>query len=236
MLDADKTNETRGKKMFEILWIEKTCTMGMLIFFFISVGILIGLALEWKALVKQSENMSITKRKELKAMKTKFMNSYVKTEKPGEKYQISAKVNVEVFVDKALKKIKFYGLKAGQWRFASIQLLLGSVVMAGVGAYRVIVTHKAVTNITPFYVLAFLGLYIYFSVSGLCEFSDKEQMVRYNVIEYIENHMINRIEIANAFQEEEDFLKGVEIEKQNQEIFSEEKERELEQLLQEFFI
>ncbi len=222
--------------MFEILWIEKTCTIGMLLLFLTSVGILIGLALEWRVLVKQSENMSITKRKELKAMKTKFMNSYVKNESVTEKYKLAANINVEVFVDKALQKIRFYGLKSGQWRFVSMQLLLGSVLVAGIGAYRGIVTHKIVTNITPFYIFAFLGLYIYFSVSSLCEFSDKEQMVRYNVIEYIENHMINRIEIANTFQEEEDFLKETAIEKQNQDVFSKEKENELEQLLQEFFI
>lgn len=222
--------------MFQVLWIEKVCTLGMVTLFLASIGILIGLAAEWQALVKQSENMSITKRKELKAIKTKYMNSYVKNEAKGTKYELRAKINVEVFVDKALKKIKFHGLKVGQWRFISIQLLLGSVLFAGVGAYRGIITHRVVTDITPFYLLAFLGLYIYFSVSSLCEFTDKEQMVRYNIIEYIENHMINRIEIANAFQAEEDFFREIQIEQKKKNLFTPEKEKELEQLLQEFLI
>ena len=62
--------------MFQILLVESPSSIGMFVFFLISMGILIFLAVNYNQFIKDAENMSITKRRELKAIKTKFLNSY----------------------------------------------------------------------------------------------------------------------------------------------------------------
>ena len=53
--------------MFQILWLEKVCSIGMFVFFTASMGVLIFLAVQYDRFIKDAENMSITRRKELKA-------------------------------------------------------------------------------------------------------------------------------------------------------------------------
>ena len=91
-------------------------------------------------------------------------------------------------------------------------------------------------EISALYVLAFLEMYIYFSVVGICDFQGKDCLLRLTIIEYIENHMVNRIQIARAFQAEENVLKIMEKEQKAKTDFSKEKELELEDLLQEFLV
>ena len=109
--------------MFEIFFAERWMSAGMFAFFALSMMILAFLAVKYNKLTKEAENMSITKRKELKAIKTKFLNSY------GE--EIQGRINVEVFVDKAINRLKFCGLKVHTWRFLSGQSLLISILFAG---------------------------------------------------------------------------------------------------------
>lgn len=222
--------------MFQVLWEEKLCTIGMAGFFVAAVGVLIFLSIKWQGLVRQSENMSITKRKELKAIKTKFSNSYVKNEAESEKYKMSGRINVEIFVDKALGRMKFGGLSPKRWRFISFQLFIVGIAFAGIGVYRGIVLERVFRDIAPFYLFSFMELYVYFSVLGMCDLEVRERQVRCNIIEYIENHMINRLEIASAFQTEEKVFKEIAEKQQKKTAFSPEKERELETLLQDFLV
>ena len=117
--------------MFQILWLEKVCSMGMLLFFMASMSVLIFLAVEYGNFIKDAENMSITKRRELKAIKTKFLNSYGRKETEDEEYWVQERINVEVFVDKAVNRLKICGQKPHMWKFISVQLLLISMVFAG---------------------------------------------------------------------------------------------------------
>lgn len=222
--------------MFQILLVERMSSLGMLCFFAASTAILLFLAAKYNTFIKEAENMSITKRKELKAIKTKFLNSYGKQETEEEKYLIQESINVEVFVDKAVNKMKIGGLKPHIWRFLSGQNLLISIIFAGIGIFRGIVSERTVREILPFYLIAFLELYIYFSVVSICDYEGKEKLLRLTIIEYIENHMINRIQIAKAFQAEEKVIKILEEEQGKKETFSKEKEQELEALLQEFLV
>ena len=66
----------------------------MLCFFIASMAILWFLAVRYNYFIKEAENMSITKRKELKAIKTKFLNSYSRKETEEEKYFIQESINV----------------------------------------------------------------------------------------------------------------------------------------------
>ena len=222
--------------MFQILWLEKVCSMGMFALFAASMGVLIFLAVQYDRFIKDAENMSITRRKELKAIKTKFLNSYGRKETEDEEDWVQEKVNVEVFVDKAVSRLKICGRKSHTWRFIGGQFLLFSILFAGMGIYRGIVANMSFKEISPFYVIAFLEVYIYFSMVGIFDFEGKDRLLRLTIIEYIENHMVNRIQIARAFQAEENIIKIMEEEQQKKKDFSKENELELEDLLQEFLV
>ena len=222
--------------MFQILWLEKVCSMGMLLFFMASMSVLVFLAVEYDHFIKDAENMSITKRRELKAIKTKFLNSYGRKETEDEEYWVQERINVEVFVDKAVSKLKICGRKPHTWKFISIQFLLFSILFAGIGIFRGIIANMSFAEISPFYVLAFVEVYVYFSIVSICDFEGKDHLLRLTIIEYIENLMVNRIQIARAFQAEENVIKLMEEEQQRKNHFSKEKELELEDLLQEFLV
>ena len=223
--------------MFQILLVESPSSIGMFVFFLISMGILIFLAVNYNQFIKDAENMSITKRRELKAIKTKFLNSYGKKETEEErKFSIQEQINVEVFVDKAINRLKFCGLKVNTWRFLSGQSLLISIIFAGLGVFRGILAKMTIREISPFYLIAFLELYIFFSVVSICDYEGKDKLLRLTIIEYIENHMVNRIQVARAFQAEEKVLQILEEEQRKKNTFSKEMEEELDSLLQEFFI
>ena len=223
--------------MFQILLVESPSSIGMFVFFLISMGILIFLAVNYNQFIKDAENMSITKRRELKAIKTKFLNIYGRKETEEERrFSIQEQINVEVFVDKAINRLKFCGLKVNTWRFLSGQSLLISIIFAGLGVFRGILAKMTIREISPFYLIAFLELYIFFSVVSICDYEGKDKLLRLTIIEYIENHMVNRIQVARAFQAEEKVLQILEEEQRKKNTFSKEMEEELDSLLQEFFI
>lgn len=223
--------------MFQVFKYEKICTIGMAGFFAISIIGLLILTVRYKLLIKEAENMSVTKRKELKAIKTKFLNSYGRTKNTEEnRYHIQEQVNVEVFVDKSINKLKFGGFKPYFWRFLCGQSVIISIVFAGAGIFRSFLANRMIRDMLPFYLAAFLELYIFFSVNSICNFEGQEKLLRLTIVEYLENHMVNRIQIATAFHAEEKLLQQIEEEQSNEKIFSKEREQELEELLQEFLV
>lgn len=223
--------------MFQILLVESLSSIGMFGFFLISMGILLFLTVNYNNFIKDAENMSITKRRELKAIKTKFLNSYGRKETEEERnFAIQEQINVEVFVDKAINRLKFRGLKVHTWRFLSGQSLLISILFAGLGVFRGIIAEMTLREISPFYLIAFLELYIFFSVVSIFDFEGKDKLLRLTIIEYIENHMVNRIQVAKAFQAEEKVIQILEEEQRKKNTFSKEMEQELDSLLQEFLV
>lgn len=223
--------------MFQVLWLEGVFSIGMFGFFAASIIGLTVLALKYNTFIKEAENMSTTKRKELKAIKTKFMNSYGRQETNEEdKYFMHEQVNVEVFVDKAVNRLKIGGLKPHTWRFLCGQSVIVSIVFAGIGIFRSILAERAVRDILPFYLIAFLEIYIYFSIVSIFDFEGKGRLLRLTVVEYIENHMVNRIRVAKAFQAEENVIRKLTEEQSKKKTFSKEREQELEALLQEFMV
>lgn len=216
--------------MFSILWKESVSSVGMFVFFAVSMGILGFLTQKYNRLIREAENMSITKRKELKAIKTKFLNSYGKKENTEEADFTEGQINVQVFVDKAISRLKFCGLKVHTWRFLSGQGLIVSILFAGIGAFRGIIAERSLREIAPFYFIAFVELYVFFSIVSILDFEGKDTLLRLSVIEYIENHMVNRIRVARAFQAEEHMLRLLEEEQHKKKNFSEEMEQELDAL------
>ncbi len=48
--------------------------------------------------------------------------------------------------------------------------------------------------VIPYYIISFLGLYCYFAISSLVDVSGKTKILRTNLIDYLENHLANRLE------------------------------------------
>ena len=51
-------------------------------------------------------------------------------------------------------------------------------------------------EILPFYIVSFLGLYLYFSLSALVDIKGKRRVLKTNLIDYLENHLSGRIPVT----------------------------------------
>ena len=138
----------------------------------------------YQKMIKETENMSATNNKQLKQCKLKFANCYQLNE---------GVANIPVFVDKFIGKISVLRITLRSMQHLSGQLILLSVVAAGIGACREIIQGETVGKVLPYYIVSFLGLYIYFSISGLVDLQGKKERLKTNLVDYLENHMINKL-------------------------------------------
>lgn len=181
-------------------------------------------------MVNEAENMASTENKQLKQCKLKFVNCYKLNEGMG---------NVTVFVERFLEKIEIGKIKITTLHRISGQLILFAVLLAGIGAARGIVLDETIGQILPFYVIAFLGLYLYYVSTSFAGVEEKKLSLKFSLVDYLENHMVGRLkqteEVLNqkitekAKEEEEKSIK-----KSRESIFSEKDKQELETLLREF--
>ena len=177
-------------------------------------------------MVQEAENMASTENKQLKQCKLKFVNCYKLNEGMG---------NVTVFVERFLEKIEVGKLKITFLNRLSGQLILFSVVLAGVAAARSIVLGETIGQILPFYVLAFLGLYLYFVANSFAGLEEKRLSMKFSLVDYLENHMMGRLKQTDEVLNQKLVEKEEEIvEKPRESIFSEKDKQELETLLREF--
>lgn len=131
--------------------------------------------------------MSSTTNKSLQQLKLKFSGCRKINEKVS---------NVPIFVDKFISRIKIGGIPLSLLKHLSGQLILLSVLIAGIGACIGIVNNESFISIAPFYAISFLGLYCYFAVSSLVDIPGKIKILHINLVDYLENHLANRLEQA----------------------------------------
>ena len=74
--------------------------------------------------------------------------------------------------------------------------MLLSVVFSGIGVCRSIMDGHTLGAILPFYIVSFLGLYLYFSVSTIVDIRGKKRVLRVNLVDYLENHLSPRIQVT----------------------------------------
>lgn len=159
--------------------------IGILLLLFSSIICQIIMGVIYHRLIWETEHMSTTTDKSLQQLKLKF-SGYSK---------INEKIsNVSIFVDKYLSHIKFGNLPLSMLKHLSGQLMLLSVLVAGIGACRGIIHDESFFDIAPFYLISFLGLYCYFAVASLVDVPGKINILRINLVDYLENHMANRLE------------------------------------------
>lgn len=136
--------------------------------------------------------MSATDNKLLKQCKLKFQNCY---ELNG------GTVNVKVFVEKFMQNIRLGGCSLRLIGQLSGQFLLLSVFAEGIGACLGIVHGETLGEVLPYYLLAFLSLYLYFSISGLIDVQGKQEALKTTVMDFLENRMTGRIVSAKKDSE-----------------------------------
>lgn len=212
--------------MLSIFTEHKILTGLILILFIISILLQIIIGHFFNTLIKETENMASTDRELLRQCKKKFTNCYKMN---------SGVLNVPIFVDKFINKMKVGKMTVTGLKHLSGQLMLLSVFVAGVGACRGIIIGETLGEILPFYIISLFGLYIYFSISGVIDIAGKRRILKVNMVDYLENNMVNKLSIL-----EED-LKIVEQtpvaenkEMRKRALFGKSEEKELEELLREF--
>lgn len=136
-------------------------------------------------LIWETENMSAAKNKSLQQLKLKFSSCCKLHEGMS---------NISIFVDKYINQIKIGRISLSTLKHISGQLILLAILIAGIGACRGIILGDSIIYIVPYYVISFLGLYCYFAISSLIDISNKTKILRTNLIDYLENHLANRLE------------------------------------------
>lgn len=229
--------------MFTVFWEHKLLCTAFLILLLLSIICQIMIGVIYHNMIKETDNMSATGNQLLRQCKLKFANCY----------QLGGGVsNIPVFVDKFLAKVSFMRISLTGLQHLSAQLMLLAVVAAGIGSCMEIAEGETVGRILPYYIASFVGLYLYFAISGLVDIQGKKEQLKINLVDYLENHMVSKLKqsaidweeltgekkpekkIENA---EKAVSKAPDTEKRKEDkLFSCQEEAELEELLREFFV
>lgn len=178
--------------MFRVLEEEKWISVAMLVTLVFSIASRIIIWILYQNMIKETDNMSATDNKILKQCKLKFANCY----------QLNNGVaNVPVFVDKFLNRLAIGPLNVQTLYHLSGQLMLLSVFFAGVGVCKSIIAGRSLGELLPFYIVSFMGLYLYFSVSAVTDIKGKRRVLKINLVDYLENHMVNKLSSVEADME-----------------------------------
>lgn len=170
----------------------KIVTAGMFACLALSIFLKIFLGMLYSHMIKETDNMAITDNKLLKQCKTKFSNCY----------ELNNGIsNIPVFVDKFINRLSLGFLSFEMLYHLSGQLMLLSVVFSGIGICRSILEGSTLGEILPFYIVSFMGLYFYFSVSTVVDIKRKKRILRINLVDYLENHLSPRIHVTKQDME-----------------------------------
>lgn len=119
----------------------------------------------YQHLIHETESMSSTNHKVLKSCKCKFTTCF----------QMNRGVsNVSIFVDKFLNKLRFGKFTVNGLVHFSGQIMLQSALISGIGIYTDIQNAVNIVDLLPFYIVSFLGLYLYFAVSSIVNIQEKK--------------------------------------------------------------
>lgn len=208
----------------------------VLLFLVLSILCQIMIGVLYQKMIRETDNMAVTENKLLKQCKLKFSNCYELNE---------GIVNIPVFVEKFMNRISLGGITLSSMTHVSGQCMLLSVFVAGIGACRGIIGGETIGELLPFYIISFFGLYVYFSVASIVDVKGKRNIVKTNMVDYLENHMVKHLILVKEEEMQQHILKKEDrepkISEENppiseQKLFSKREEEELEALLKEFFV
>lgn len=173
--------------MFQIFQEEMVVTICMMSFLVVSIFLRTLLGFLYQNMIKETDNMAATENKLLRQCKLKFANCY----------QLNNGVaNIPIFVDKFMNRLALGPFSFSTMYHLSGQTMLLSVVCSGIGVCRSILNGKMLGEILPFYIVSFIGLYLYFSVSTVVDIKGKRRVLKVNLVDYLENHLSARIDVT----------------------------------------
>lgn len=178
--------------MFQIFQEEKAVAVCMFVFLAISIFLRILLGILYQNMIREADNMATTRNKLLKQCKLKFSNCFQMN---------NGVANIPIFVDKFLNRLAIGPFSFETMYHLSGQLMLLSIVSSGAGVFRSIVGGRMLGEILPFYIVSFLGLYLYFSVSTVVDIKGKRRVLKVNLVDYLENHLSARIDVTDQDME-----------------------------------
>lgn len=173
--------------MFEIFMEEKIVTALMFFCMVLSIFLRVFLGMIYQNMIREADNMAATNNKLLKQCKLKFANCY----------QLSNGVaNIPIFVDKFINRLSLGHISFDLMYHLSGQAMLLSVVFSGVGICKCIMQGRTLGAVLPFYIVSFIGLYLYLSVSTVVDVKGKRRKLKINLVDYLENHLSPRIDVT----------------------------------------
>ena len=180
--------------MFTILMEHEILTG--LIFFSLFLGIICQIipGVIYQRMISASDHMAETKNKQLKSCKEKYAGHY----------KLNGKmVNTGVFVDKFLQKVCIARIKLSFLNHISGQMMMLSILITGLSICLSLASGSTLFQIIPYYLVSILGMYLYFSISGMVNLQEKKEILRINLTDYLENYLAPRLETEkeNAMEE-----------------------------------
>ncbi len=145
-------------------------------------------------MISSSDNMAETKNKQLRQCKEKYTGYY----------KLNGKmVNTGVFVDRFLQGVRFARIKLTWLNHISGQMMMFSILVSGLSICLALASGSTLFQIIPYYLISILGMYLYFSISGMVDLQEKKNILRINLTDYLENQLAPRLETEkeNAMEE-----------------------------------
>ena len=174
------------------------CTVGMLVLLVMGIAVRIAVGVFYRQLIREADNMATTGHRVLRQWKVKYENCFEMNK---------GVANTSIFVDKLISRLSWGPFSYDRWYVISAQLELFSVLTAGIGIARAIGTGRRIGEIVPYYVITFLGLYLFITVTTSVAVREQRRTLKIHMIDYLENHLAPRIHVT---KEDIEYLYGEE--------------------------
>lgn len=179
--------------MFTVFFRHKFLSAAIFILLFLSIICQVMLGVIFHKMINESDNMPTTENKLLKQCKLKFINCY----------KLNGRIlNTSVFVDKFISRIRIMGISLMRLSHLAGQLMMMSVLVTGISICVSLAGGDTLFQIIPYYLVSILGLYLYFSVSGIVDILGKKTLLKTNLVDYLENHLLPRLELEKETEKD----------------------------------
>lgn len=210
--------------MFSMLFEFRILSIGMFLFLSLSIICQMIVGVIAQKMLQESENMSYTKNNVLLQCRQKYINYY----------KLNGKMtNTAVFVDKFLKKITFLKIPLSKYIHFSAQLMFFFILCTGISIFMQLSLGKTLFDMMPYYLISILGLYLYFSVSGIINLEERKKAIKINLIDFLDNHLGPRLQVELEMTKEPEAENRKEQKENNTFVVNFSQQEELEKLLEE---
>ncbi len=211
--------------MFSMLFDFRILSICMFLFLSLSIICQLIVGVIAQKMLQESENMSYTKNNVLRQCRQKYINYY----------KLNGKMtNTAVFVDKFLKKITFLKIPLTKYIHFSAQLMFFFILSTGISIFMQLSLGKTLFDMMPYYLISILGLYLYFSVSGIINLEERKKAIKINLIDFLDNHLSPRLQVELEMTKEPEPENKKEQKENTAYVVNFSQQKELEELLEEF--